>query len=178
MASRYRVCILTTQVFKSISIFAVAHFCRYTENSEPFGSVQRFGGANVFIRSYTTCRMSSFSLSLHQFLLACRSSRCALCLHGIFRVVVAFQFFCENNFEGGGWALVRRVKQGSKWHPATDNLAGNDFYGTAGSSTSDSTFSLPFAYLISNETLLLLASGMKLHVLCFDSSFRTNFLCM
>jgi hypothetical protein len=73
----------------------------------------------------------------------------------------ASQYVCENNFEGGGWALVRRVRQGTTWHPATDNLQGIDIYGTSGSSTSDSTFSLPFAYLItSSETLFLLANGM------------------
>ncbi len=72
------------------------------------------------------------------------------------------QYFCENSFEGGGWALVRRVKQGSTWHPATDNLAGTDTYGTPGTSTSDSTFSLPFASLItSDQTQFLFASGER-----------------
>ncbi len=73
----------------------------------------------------------------------------------------ASQFFCENNFEGGGWALVRRVRQGTTWHPATDNLQGTDTYGTSGNSSSNSTFSLHFASLItSSETLFLLANGM------------------
>jgi hypothetical protein len=38
--------------------------------------------------------------------------------------------------------LVRRVKQGQSWHQATDNLAGTQAYGTYGTPTSDSSFSL------------------------------------
>ncbi len=76
--------------------------------------------------------------------------------------LTASQYFCEDIFEGGGWALVRRVRQGTRWHPATDDLRGTDVYGSAGTSTSDSTFSLPFASLItSSETLFLLANGMR-----------------
>jgi hypothetical protein len=75
-------------------------------------------------------------------------------------LLIAVQYFCEDKFEGGGWALVRRVKVGSTWHPATDNLAGIDIYGTPGSSTSDLTFSLPFLSLItSNQTQFLFATG-------------------
>jgi hypothetical protein len=71
------------------------------------------------------------------------------------------QYSCEDKFEGGGWALVRRVKAGSTWHPATDNVTGIDVYGTPGSSTSDLTFSLPFLSLItSNQTQFLFATGM------------------
>ena len=28
------------------------------------------------------------------------------------------------NKDGGGWKLVRRVKLGTSWHPATDHLSG------------------------------------------------------
>jgi len=31
---------------------------------------------------------------------------------------------------GGGWKLVRRVGRGENWHPASDQLQGNDTYGT------------------------------------------------
>jgi hypothetical protein len=71
------------------------------------------------------------------------------------------QFYCENGFEGGAWALVRRVKQGNTWHPATDNMKGTSVYGTPGSSSADTTFSVPFTSLVtSNEALVLFASGM------------------
>jgi hypothetical protein len=44
------------------------------------------------------------------------------------------------------WHLVRRVASlYNGWHPATDALAGTASYGTPGSSTSASTFSLPWA---------------------------------
>jgi len=47
--------------------------------------------------------------------------------------------------DGGGWRLVRRVKQGTTWHPATDSLAGTETYGTYTSDyTADETFSVPF----------------------------------
>ena len=55
-------------------------------------------------------------------------------------------------FQGKKWTLVRRVKQGPSWHPATDELLGTDEYGTycgqRGAAkhcdTSDATFSIPF----------------------------------
>eukprot|EP01043_Picozoa_sp_COSAG02_P027199 COSAG02_NODE_1593_length_11778_cov_25.088792_6_plen_871_part_00 len=47
-------------------------------------------------------------------------------------------------FQGDTWTLVRRVKQGDTWHPATDELLGTDEYGIYGDATSDSTFSIPF----------------------------------
>ena len=58
-------------------------------------------------------------------------------------------FFTDwsESIDGGGWTLVRRVKKGTAWHPATDNLAGTDEYGTLGHETSDETFSIRF-----NET--------------------------
>ena len=78
-----------------------------------------------------------------------------------FRRFTASQYFCEDIFEGGGWALVRRVRQGTTWQPATDALTGTSVYGTyAASISSDSTFSVPFASLItSQETLFLFATG-------------------
>jgi hypothetical protein len=58
----------------------------------------------------------------------------------------------KKTFQGMEWTLVRRVKQGPDWHPATDELLGIDEYGTycgergAGKhcDTSDATFSVPF----------------------------------
>ena len=46
---------------------------------------------------------------------------------------------------GGGWTLVRRVQAGNSWHPATDDLSGTAVYGSVGSSTGASTFSIGFA---------------------------------
>ena len=56
-------------------------------------------------------------------------------------------FFCEIAYEidGGPWELVRRVKPGSIWHQATDNLEGKDQYGTfVNDGTVDSSFSISF----------------------------------
>ncbi len=76
----------------------------------------------------------------------------------------AYAPICDNDFEGGGWWLVRRVKQGTTWHPATDDLRGTDVYGLDGYGTSSwdvstATFSLEFASMISSETLFLIANG-------------------
>jgi hypothetical protein len=73
----------------------------------------------------------------------------------------AFVFYCESSFEGGSWALVRRVKQGSSWHPATDNLAGTHAaYGTYGSPTYNSTFNVVFYDMVtSSSTEFLFMTG-------------------
>jgi hypothetical protein len=54
--------------------------------------------------------------------------------------------------------LVRRVKQGSTWHPATDNLRGTDVYGTYGTPLSDTTFSI--AWQVWGTELLLTTGAM------------------
>ena len=44
-----------------------------------------------------------------------------------------------------GWELVRRVKPGNSWHPATDNLRGCDVYGMyINNGSVNSTFSIPY----------------------------------
>merc|ERR550525_2228589 len=45
----------------------------------------------------------------------------------------------------GSWRLVRRVKPGNSWHPATDQLAGKDSYWTACGPTDACTFSTPWS---------------------------------
>ncbi len=47
---------------------------------------------------------------------------------------------------GDQWRLVRRVRAGNSWHPATDNLKGSDDYGVfVNDITIDATFSRPFS---------------------------------
>jgi hypothetical protein len=60
---------------------------------------------------------------------------------------------------GGGWMLVRRVKRGSNWHPARDDLKGYEAYGVYNSSTSDQTFSIYFANLVTPSTEFLFMTG-------------------
>jgi hypothetical protein len=80
-------------------------------------------------------------------------------------------YTCEANIEGGGWALVRRVKQGTTWHPATDNLAGTQaHYGTYGSDTSDATFGVVYSSFVTSSTEFLFATGIN------DSSYVGIFL--
>jgi hypothetical protein len=72
------------------------------------------------------------------------------------------RFYCENQLDGGGWALVRRVKQGTVWHPATDNLAGtHEAYGTYGGPTFDETFGRPYSTWITTSTEFLFTTGTK-----------------
>jgi hypothetical protein len=106
------------------------------------------GGANVFVRSSALCRMTRFV-----------SSPTDERVYFYFCDFTAIPIFCESVFEGGSWALVRRVKQGSTWHPATDDLKGTDVYGTYGTATSDATFSIAFASWITPATEILFITG-------------------
>ncbi len=74
---------------------------------------------------------------------------------------------CDNHFEGGNWALVRRVKQGTSWHPANDNLAGTYVSGTYPFDFSTDTFSIPFSTLVSQTTQMLFRSGCYHHSIQF-----------
>lgn len=64
------------------------------------------------------------------------------------------------HIDGGGWKLVRRVKAGSTWHPATDWLAGTDEYGTyTTDETIDDTFSIRYDHMILGNIDFLFATG-------------------
>jgi hypothetical protein len=68
---------------------------------------------------------------------------------------------CDSSFQGGGWVLVRRVRQGSAiWFPTTDDLFGSDVYGTYGGTTSDLSFSIPYSSWVSGSTEFLFATGV------------------
>jgi hypothetical protein len=68
---------------------------------------------------------------------------------------------CNNDFEGGGWALVRRVKKGSVWFAANDNLRGTAEYGLQNSRINDnSAFSIPYATNVWPGTEFLFMTGM------------------
>ena len=66
---------------------------------------------------------------------------------------------CDSNFQGGGWALVRRVKQGSTWHPASDDLRGTAEYGTYGTATSDASFSVQYSSWLTLTSEMLFITG-------------------
>jgi hypothetical protein len=87
----------------------------------------------------------------------------------------ALTYNCINDFEGGGWALVRRVKQGTTWHPATDDLKGTAAYGSYSTARADATFSKHFASMLTSDaTQFLFATGSRLSfpILPLLSSFR------
>ncbi len=68
---------------------------------------------------------------------------------------------CNNAFEGGGWALVRRVKKGNVWFAATDNLRGTAEYGLQNSRiTDDSSFSILYSTNVWTGTEFLFMIGM------------------
>ncbi len=75
---------------------------------------------------------------------------------------VAVTYQCDSAFEGGGWVLVRRIKSGSNWHPATDDLKGSDVYGTYGTASSDSTFSVAYSSWLNQATEFLFITGASL----------------
>jgi hypothetical protein len=69
------------------------------------------------------------------------------------------KYQCENDVDDGGWVLVRRVKAGGRWHPATDDLKGKDVYGTYGSSSSSATFSIAYSAWLTQSSELLFMTG-------------------
>ncbi len=74
--------------------------------------------------------------------------------------VAAMKFYCDNLVDGGGWVLVRRVKQGSTWHPATDNLAGTEpAYGNYGGPTFEATFGRPYSAWNASSLEFLFTTG-------------------
>jgi hypothetical protein len=68
---------------------------------------------------------------------------------------------CLDYFEGGGWALVRRSKQGSTWSLPQDGLKGTAVYGTYGAPYSDQSFSIRFDWALTATTEYLFMSGMS-----------------
>jgi hypothetical protein len=73
--------------------------------------------------------------------------------------VPAVTYLCDAAFEGGGWVLVRRMRQGARWHPATDDLKGLDVYGAYGTPTSDATFSVAYGSWLTQSTEFFFATG-------------------
>jgi hypothetical protein len=71
-------------------------------------------------------------------------------------ILISAAFNCAENIEGGGWALVRRVAQGTTWHPATDDLRGTHQYGIYGG---DASFSAYFAFHVKSDTEVLFTTG-------------------
>ena len=72
---------------------------------------------------------------------------------------------------GPGWVLVRRVQQGTSWHPADDQLRGTDVYGTYPSDLrnadrAQATFSVAFADIDWNQ--MLFESGDRSQWLIMD----------
>ena len=76
-----------------------------------------------------------------------------------------------------GWTLVRRVKPGYSWHPATDRLAGTDVYGTkpeTDASTSDETFSIAYSDVDFN-TMLFATGDQAIWLVCEKTAIGAPF---
>jgi hypothetical protein len=71
-----------------------------------------------------------------------------------------YNFTCNNNFEGGGWLLVRYNSFGSQphWFRATDGLRGTDVYGYPGLEE----YSIYYKHLLKPESELLFVIGLLL----------------
>jgi hypothetical protein len=90
----------------------------------------QIAGANVYVRNYIVCRTVSFN-----------SYTCFSTKRSLFLALT-----CNNAFEGGGWALVRRVNKGNTWFAANDNLRGTAEYGVQNSRINDdSAFSILYS---------------------------------
>ena len=81
----------------------------------------------------------------------------------------------QPNIDGGGWELVRRVKAGSTWHPAPDQLRGTDDYGTfINDGTADTTFAIPFNIDHVQEFLFITGDQTQWLVATMDSVINNN----
>ena len=73
----------------------------------------------------------------------------------------------EVDIAGGRWSLVRRVKAGKQWHPATDHLKGTDRYGplettlTGWRDKKDMTWTTPFADKDYDQVMIALCDLSK-----------------
>jgi hypothetical protein len=59
--------------------------------------------------------------------------------------------YCDMEFEGGGWTLVRRTKAGTAWFPLSDNLAGSSYGTYVADPVANATFSLAYSGLSFSE---------------------------
>jgi hypothetical protein len=76
------------------------------------------------------------------------------------------------DIDGGGWQLVRRVKAGLTWHPATDQCHGSSVYGTfVNDPVSDTTFSKQYDNINYNQFLFSTGDGAKWLVATKDAVF-------
>jgi len=75
-----------------------------------------------------------------------------------------------------GWQLVRRVgTSASRWHPATDNVAGTDVYGTfTDNFLSDSTFSRKYDDIVFDQFLFATGSFSRFLIMTPDAVGRFN----
>jgi hypothetical protein len=79
------------------------------------------------------------------------------------------------NKDNGGWQLVRRVKAGPTWHPATDHLAGTDTYGTYNADpTADATFSIAFDTIDFDQFMFATGDGEKWLIATKDAVVGTG----
>eukprot|EP01080_Neovahlkampfia_damariscottae_P002009 gene2009-1516_t len=117
----------------------------------------------------------------------CRSPDCALTImkyfkestNGIYSILVdgiAKPVYCDMNFEGGGWMLVRRHKPSQKWDNPKDKLKGNAQYGNIDfnkvSPTINESFSLKFDTIPFTYFLFITGDGKKWLICHKDSVYQ------
>jgi hypothetical protein len=75
-----------------------------------------------------------------------------------------YDFTCNNNFEGGGWFLVRFNSFGSqpRWYRASDGLRGTDEYGYPGLGE----YSIYYRHLMNPDSELLFVVGLFIRLAC------------
>jgi hypothetical protein len=133
----------------SIIFFFLSHSYAEASYDQQVSAVAKKNGVNVYVRSYNVCRKHYLHMTF-----TCEVQLCYVVF------AAAIQHFCDNTHDGGSWLLVRRVKQGSSWHPANDNLAGTaPAYGTYGSATFDGTFGIPYSFWLQSSTEFLFMTG-------------------
>ena len=75
---------------------------------------------------------------------------------------------CFRHIGDGPWLLVRKIKQGTVWYPATDDLAGTERYPASFTTAPDTDFSLLFVQWPALDRKFLFATGVLFSSMIFD----------
>ncbi len=112
-----------------------------TAIASAFDLLSTRGGLNVYIRNRVVCR------KIH--LQSCWLNRLNKCC-------LASGMTCDSS-QDGGWALVRRIVQGSQWFGTTDKLTGTHQW----SDPSNAEIYTRYSHLLNPQTEFMFATGTR-----------------
>jgi hypothetical protein len=161
----------------AFKIFNFIDFLRLNEkqiksfNEEFKTKIQNSDEILPIIKSPIVCRESDSALTIMKYSTSLEN--------GIYNIKVkgkVFPIYCDMNFEGGGWMLVRRQKPNIKWTSPNDNLAGKKPFGSIdfrnASPTINESFGLEFDSLPFTHFLFITGDQSKWLICHRDSVYK------